>query len=466
MKTVAVIGGGITGLTAAFELEQRGTPVMLYEATDRAGGPIQTVREQGYLAECGPNTILETSPAIAALVRDLGLADRRLYSNPGASNRYLVRNGKVLPLPSSVSRFLRTRLFSGRAKMRLALEPFIRRATPIQEESVAEFVERRLGQEFLDYAIDPLVAGIYAGDPSRLSVKHAFPKLHAVEQEFGSLIIGQILGARARKRRGSVSKQNAPKFSFDTGLDLLTRTLHERLQSSIRLGQSVHSLRPGPGGWTLTGDGFTAEHSGVIVAIPGYRLANLAVNGVLAFSELKAIEHPPVASVVLGFRRDDVEHPLDGFGVLVPKVEKLDILGTIFSSSLFPGRAPEGHVTLTSYVGGCRAPELAHGTEATLARRTLADLTRLLGVKGPPTFCHIHVFRKAIPQYNVGYGQFLERIVQIEAHSPGLLIGGHSRCGISISDSIQSGLDMAGKMQLHLKQGNYSPTQNDYAEAI
>ena len=204
----------------------------------------------------------------------------------------------------------------------------------------------------------------------------------------------------------------------------------------------------------------------MIVAIPAYRLANLEVNGIFAFSELKAIEHPPVASVVLGFRRDDVEHPLDGFGVLVPKVEKLDILGTIFSSSLFPGRAPEGHVTLTSYVGGCRAPELAHGTEATLARRTLADLTRLLGVKGPPTFCHIHVFRKAIPQYNVGYGQFLERIAQIEAHSPGLLIGGHSRCGISISDSIQSGLDMAGKMQLHLKQGNYSPTQNDYAEAI
>ncbi len=200
MKSVAIIGGGITGLTAAFNLQQRGIPVTLYEGGGHVGGVIRTVQENGYLAECGPNTILETSPLIGELIRDTGLESRQLYSDPAADKRYLVRDKQLVNLPSSPLAFFATRLFSWRAKAGLLIEPFRRRAAADLEESLAEFVLRRLGREFLDYAINPFVAGVYAGDPERLSVKHAFAKLHALEQRYGSLIKGQIFGARERKR--------------------------------------------------------------------------------------------------------------------------------------------------------------------------------------------------------------------------------------------------------------------------
>jgi oxygen-dependent protoporphyrinogen oxidase len=470
MKPVAIIGGGITGLTAAFRLQGRKIPFQLYEAGPRVGGPIMTVRDGGYLAECGPNTILETSPVIPDLVRNLDLDDGRHYSNPLAANRYIVRNGRPVPLPNSMAKFLSTPLFSGGAKLRLACEPLIRRAPAGCEESVAEFVSRRLGGEFLDYAINPLVAGVYAGDPERLSVKHAFPKLHALEERYGSLIAGQFLGARERKRRGSVSKQNAPKFSFDEGLEVLTRTLHRSLDEFICLDQRIRMLRRTTDGWEATSHGrageATREHSAVIIAIPAHDLARLRIDGVAlpTLEPLRTIEYPPVASVVLGFRREDVEHPLDGFGILVPEVERLKILGTIFSSSLFPGRAPTGHVTLTAYLGGSRAPDLALSSEAKLIDDTVRDLQKLVGISGSPTYEHCFVFRKAIPQYNVGYGRFKELMARAEAVAPGLLIGGHCRCGISIGDSIASGFDLAEKTHVYLNQTmNHSVKDHEYA---
>ncbi|MEC8972284.1 MAG: protoporphyrinogen oxidase, partial [Verrucomicrobiota bacterium] len=185
---MAIIGGGITGLTAAFRLQQRGIPAVLFEAADRVGGVIQTVREGGYLAECGPNTILETSPLIGELVADLGLGDRRIDTSESAENRYIVRNKRPVKLPASPLGFLASPLFSCRAKARLLAEPFVRRAPADAEESLAQFVRRRVGREFLEYAINPFVAGVYAGAPETLSVREAFPKLHALEQRYGSLI--------------------------------------------------------------------------------------------------------------------------------------------------------------------------------------------------------------------------------------------------------------------------------------
>lgn len=457
MKSVAIIGGGITGLTAAFQLQKAGIPFTLYEGSDRVGGPIQSIREGKYLAECGPNTILETAPFISELVRGLGLESRRMYSDARAGNRYIARGGQPVALPTSALGFIKTPLFSAKAKLRLPLEPFIARSNPEIEESVGEFVVRRLGSEFLDYAINPMVGGVYAGDPALLSVKHAFPKLHALEQRYGSLIRGQIFGARERKRKGAVSKQNAPKFSFDEGLEVLTRSLHQKMQDSICLRHRISSLEYVEGRWRVTtkaDDKATVdEHAAVIVAIPAHDLARLNIGGVSFgdLSELKEIYYPPVASVVLGFRRQDVKHPLDGFGVLVPEAEGMNILGTLFSSSLFAGRAPEGHVTLTSYLGGARSPELATSSESALVENTLRDLRNLLGVTGAPTYRHTFVFQKAIPQYNVGYGRFKELMARVETGAPGLLIGGHCRCGISLGDSIASGQDLAERAQKHIE---------------
>src|SRR6185295_2615181 len=204
MNSVAIIGAGITGLTAAWKLQQQGIAVTVYEAGDRAGGVIQSVRQHGYLAESGPNTILETAPEIPALIRDLGLEPRRTYASAAAEKRYLVRDRKLIALPGSPLGFFRTSLFSADAKLRLLREPFIAPAPASREENLAEFVQRRLGREFLGYAINPFVAGVYAGDPHHLSVKHAFPRLYNLEQRYGSLIKGQVLGARERKRRAEV----------------------------------------------------------------------------------------------------------------------------------------------------------------------------------------------------------------------------------------------------------------------
>ncbi len=458
MKTIAVIGGGITGLTTAFRLQRQGFPVTVYEADARTGGVIQSIREQGYLAEFGPNTLLETSPKIGALIHDAGLLDRRLYSDPRAENRYLVRARKPVRLPGSLGGFIGTPLFSAGAKLRLLWEPFVRRAPADCEENVAQFVKRRIGQEFLDYAINPMIAGVYAGDPNRLSVRHAFPKLHALEQRYGSLIRGQIFGARERKRRAEVSKQNAKKISFDEGLQVLTDTLHQHLGAAVQLRSPVTAVRQQGANWSVTVHGPDGEeeheHSAVVYTGPAYRLATLKVETErpINFRLLSEIQYPPVASVVLGFRRADVAHPLDGFGMLIPEVERFHILGTLFSSSLFPKRAPEGYVTLTSYVGGTRAPDLALRSATDLVALTIEDLRVLLGVSGSPTFQHCCLFPKAIPQYEVGYGRFKKLMNDAEANAPGLFLAGNYRDGISLSDSLVSGWNTADRVILHLRQ--------------
>ena len=404
---------------------------------------------------------------------ELALESRRLYSDPAAANRYIARNGHPVALPSSPLQFVRTPLFSAKAKLRLAAEPFILRADANIEESVAEFVIRRLGAEFLDYAINPMVGGVYAGDPVVLSVKHAFPKLHALEQRYGSLIGGQILGARQRRKRGTVSKQNAPKFSFDEGLEVLIRALADRVHDSISLGHRISLLRRTEYGWTVfaksNGTETADEHSALIMAIPAHNLARLKFEGVdlSSLSALGEIYYPSVASVVLGFRREQVNHPLDGFGVLVPEAERMNILGTIFSSSLFPRRAPAGFVMLTAYLGGARAPELATCNEDMLVEHTLRDLRQLLGVTGAPTYRHCFVCKHSIPQYNLGFGRFKDLMTQAEASAPGLFIGGHCRNGISLGDSIASGREMAASVQQYLSQtSNLYHPENEFVATV
>lgn len=460
MSSVAIIGAGITGLTAAFYLKRHGIPVTVYESSGRVGGVIQSLKRDGYLAEFGPNTILETSPKIGQLVRDAGLAQRRLDPNPKAEARYVVRYKRPIEMPGSPLGFFTTELFSAKAKLAVLREPFVPRRRDDKEESIAEFVTRRLGQEFLDHAIDALVAGVYAGDPYKLSVPQAFPKLKQLEDRYGSLIKGQILGARERKKRGEVAKDRAAKFSFDEGLQVLPETLAAQLGDALRLNTNVTRLAQTSAGWALDvrehDEGFRVEHSAVIYCGTAYKLAELGLEArtPVRLDEFSEIRYPPVASVVLGFRREDVAHPCQGFGMLIPRVEGFKILGTIFSSALFPNRAPAGHLTLTSYVGGERYPELASLPPAQLFALTCEDLRTLLGVRGKPTFQHSVFYPKAIPQYVVGYGRYRQLMSQVETSAPGFFLAGHYRDGISLSDSIVSGCNVAERVAGFCRQSS------------
>jgi protoporphyrinogen/coproporphyrinogen III oxidase len=451
---VAIVGAGVTGLVAAFYLKRARIPVTLYESSERTGGVIRTVSRDGFLAECGPNSILETSPVVRELVSDLGLDSKRVYSAPAASARYLVRNGKLVLVPATPLGMFTSPLFSLPAKLRVALEPLVPRSAAGNDESVAQFVTRRLGREFLDRAINPLVAGIYAGDPTRLSLKHAFPKLHDVEQRYRSLIVGQIRGACERRERGEVSKQNAPKFSFVDGLQTLTDALARELEPNLRLRTPVAGLDADGDNWRLEMAGAVPlheEHSVVLLAAPSHRLAQLRLShSGTPLTALRGIRYAPITTLVFGFRRSDVAHPLNGFGVLVPEVEKRNILGAIFSSSLFPGRAPADHVTLTVYLGGMRSPELPGLPIARQIELALSDLRELLGVTGAPVFTHPTVFAKAIPQYELGFGDHLERMKQIEDSCPGVFLAGHFRNGISLSDCIVAGREAARRIAQHL----------------
>ncbi len=475
MKSVAIIGAGITGLTAAFYLKRKGIPVTVYEAGGRAGGVIQSIRRDGFLAECGPNMLLETSPKIAQLVRDAGLASRRLDSDPQAGARYVVRYRRPIAMPSSQLGIFTSELLSAKAKFALLREPFVPRRRDGREESIAEFVVRRLSREFLDQMIDALVAGIYAGDPHKLSVQQAFPRLAELEARHGSLIKGQIFGARERKRRGEIAKDRAPKFTFDEGLQVLPDTLAAQLGNLVKLNTPVTKLTQTEGGWRVSTAAGDLEHGAVIYCGTAHKLAELQIErgaglrpgetgipnragseagaplcpalDVSAFSEIR---YPPVASVVLGFRREDVAHPCQGYGMLIPKIEGFKILGTIFSSSLFPNRAPAGHVMLTSYVGGERQPDLASRPADELVALTCEDLRVLLGVKGRPVFEHTMLYPKAIPQYNVGYGRYRELMNVIENQAAGLFLAGHYREGVSLGDSIVSGGNVVQRVETFL----------------
>jgi oxygen-dependent protoporphyrinogen oxidase len=449
MKSVAIIGAGITGLTAAFYLKRAGWNVAVFEAGNRAGGVIQSIRKDGFLAEFGPNTILETSPKIKQLVIDAGLESRKLATDPKAEARFLVRYQQPIEMPGSPLGFLTTKLFTAKAKLAVLREPFIKPRRDSAEESIGQFVVRRFNQEFLDHAIDALVAGIYAGDPNKLSLPHAFPKLKALEDNYGSMIKGQIFGARDRKRRGEVAKDRAAKFSFDEGLQVLPDTLAKSLGDSLKLNTPVTKLTQTANGWRVTTASGEAEFDKVIYCGTAYKLVELGIEAAQqrrsteTFSE---ISYPPVSAVVLGFKREDVAHPCQGFGMLIPKIEGFKVLGTIFSSSLFPNRAPAGHVTLTSYIGGARYPELGLLPEKQLIETTLADLRVLLGVKGQPVFRQTATYPRAIPQYNVGYGKYRDLLTEIERTSPNLFFAGHYRDGVSLGDSIVSGVNIAERI--------------------
>ena len=449
---VAILGGGITGLAAAHRLTRQGRAVRLFDSAARLGGNIRSERAGDWLLEAGPNS-LQLTPALAALCTELKLSP--LVASKAAKNRYLVRGGRVLAAPSSPPSFFKTPLFSARGKLRLFGDLFLRPRQRPADVSLAEFAADHFGTEVVDYGLRAFVAGVYAGDASQLSARLSFPSLWEAERTHGSIIRGMIAAAKAKKARGE-ARGPTPLISFAEGLEALPRALASRLPAgSVELQARIIALEPTAGPdktWTVRWTGPDQnEHvetfGAVILALPASALATLPIGsaGERPLAGLEAVNYPPVSSLFLGYTREQVAHPLDGFGMLIPPVEKRDVLGMLFNSTLFPGRAPEGQVAITVMTGGALRPEMARLDDAALMVRVGAELGSLLGVRGEPVFMRRTVWPQAIPQYNLGYERILDQIAGVETAHPGLLIGGHIRDGIAVPQCLAAGEKLAAR---------------------
>ncbi len=451
MRDAIVVGGGISGLTVALELAGSGRDVRLFEASDRLGGVVRSERAGGFLLEHGPNTVLATSGELTRLLAAVGLSERVLWGDATSSKRFVVRDGRLCPVPTSPPAFLGTRLFRWRAKLRLLREPWIAPSAPDAVESLADFVVRRLGPEFLDYAINPFVSGVYAGRPEELEVRTAFSKVWELEQRYGSLIRGAIRGAKERKAReaaGEVAKDRARLFSFPEGNEELPQAMGRHLGAAARTGAEVRSVEPVAGGWRVEGLArgvpFVDEARSVVVALPLEGLRRVLPHDGLA--GLDEVPYPPLAVVFLGWSSEPGGRPRDGFGFLVPEKEHRSMLGTLWNSSLFPGRCPEGGAALTCFVGGRRDPALAALQDDELLARVRADLRDLMGIEAAPDYVRVTRYAEAIPQYTLGHARRLEAVARFEADHPGLFVGSNLVGGISVGDRIRHGASLAARV--------------------
>lgn len=447
MTDSIVIGAGISGLSAAYRLQEAGRSVIVVELADHVGGLIRSERADGYLLEHGPNSIQSNTPLIARYVRELDLSTHRVEASEAAQVRYLVKHGRPVAAPVSPTAILTSGLFGAGAKLRLMREPFVPPAPRDADETVAEFVRRRLGRDFLDYAINPFVAGVFAGDPEQLSMKHVFPALVELEQKHGSIIKGQI-----EKRRHPASLADTGlMFSFRNGIAQLTRALGERLDD-VRTSHRVEAFAPSAEGWNVSTTAGRLSARSVICTMPLYRLGDTALPDGFPTESLSKVTYAPMSVIFHGYRREDVRHPLDGFGMLVPEVERaFRILGTLFTSTIFPGRAPRDAVLLTTFVGGMRDPELAARSEEDLHRLVAEDLATLLGIRAEPALRRCVFWPKAIPQYDQGYDAVIEALQDAEEQFPGLFLAGNFRQGVSVGDSAHSGEDAGSRCDAYLR---------------
>lgn len=438
-----VVGAGISGLTVAFHLARKGRSPVVLESSGTVGGAIQTLRRDGWIFEQGPNTVLSSRPAVGRLIETAGLEKRTLHAAPSGKRRYLWKGNRLHALPSGPPGFLTTPLFSLGAKLRLLKEPWIGRPPEGTEESIAQFVRRRLGRQFLDYAVGPFVSGVYAGDPERLSVRWAVSRIWSLEHEHGSLIRGALARRKGPQPSGGM-------ISMDSGLDTLPHGLAERIEASggrVLTDTPCHALRKVDGGYEADTPEGTFRARRLVLAVPADAAAELLAE--ITGGESLPIAEIPYAPVVVasyGFRRTDVRHPLDGFGFLAPRKESLRPLGCLFPSALFPDRAPDGHVALAAFAGGRTDPEILDLDDEELHRVLLEDLDRALGFEGEPVFRELRRWPRAIPQYEVGHGRFVELAEQIEDDHAGIYLSGNWTGGVSVPDCIQSATELAERI--------------------
>lgn len=438
---VVVIGAGITGLATAYFLQREGARVTVVEKSGRPGGVIRSVRMDGFLFEHGPSSMPRLTPFLDTLFTDLEIRKAVEFASANATKRYIVRRGRLVSMPLGPRSAITTALFSTRGKLRVLREPFVRASKQEGEESLANFVKRRLGEDILDYAVDPFVAGVFAGVPEQLSVKAAFPKLYRLEQRYGSLIRGAIHGRKKQKKQDGIASEKPRMFSFKDGMETIVNALASRVTVLERT--DVRSVRRSRTGFELelrTPDGPKHIRCGALVlTIPAH--AYDSIDFEFDFQprlRLARVDYPPVTVVFFGFQKDvSVANP-DGFGFLVPEKERRAILGTIWNSSVFSHRAPAESIALTTFVGGRRQPDVASIPDGPLVEMVRSELRVLMGITQPPDVVTIKRWTRAIPQYVMGHLDIIGSLEQFERETPGFYTTGSFRGGISMTACIEN----------------------------
>lgn len=488
-KSVAVVGGGVSGLAAAYKLKSNGLSVTIFEAEGRAGGKIKSSSEDGYIWDEGANTMTESEKDVGRLIDELGLQEKKQY--PISQNkRYIVKNGMPQMIPSNPIALITSSFLSPQSKLKIFLEPFLWKhqgtksslkvSDECSQESVGQFFRRHFGTEVVDYLVDPFVAGTSAGDPESLSMRHAFPELWNLEKKFGSVFVGAIrskLTGKAKvngERKTSVEKTKHQRgsFSFHGGMQALIDMLCKELGGdNVKLNSKVLSLSCNVDGsspfssWSLSyaaNDANTKavrkdqSFDSVIMTAPLCNVQEMKFTKkgspfVLDF--LPKVNYLPVSVVVTAFKKENVRRPLEGFGVLVPSKEQqngLKTLGTLFSSMMFPDRAPNDQYLYTTFVGGSRNRDLAGAPLDELKQTVTSDLRKLLGIEGQPTFIRHIYWRNAFPLYGHDYNLVLEAIEKMEQNLPGFFYAGNHRDGLSVGKAITSGFKAADLVISHL----------------
>ncbi|HRR87489.1 MAG TPA: protoporphyrinogen oxidase [Phycisphaerae bacterium] len=477
-KRIIVVGGGVSGMAAAYRVAElaaaRGTPidVRVLEARDQLGGSLVTNRHDGFLVEAGPDSFITQKPWALALCKRLGLTDEIIPTNPAFRRTFVVRKGRLHPIPegflllapSRIMPFVTSRLFSWPGKLRMGLDLIL----PAKDhghdgdESLASFVRRRFGREALERVAQPLVGGIYTADPEMLGLRATMPRFLEMEAEHRSLILGMRRAAKAmarasKQRNTAQSVDSGARYSMfvslASGMSRLIEVLRSRLPAdAIRTNAPVTRIAPVRNRWQVSlADGTGEIADGVILTCAAYHSAELVrtLDTSLA-DDLASIDYASSATMSLAYRREDVPGPLDGFGFVVPFVENRTLIAVTFNSVKFAGRAPDGWVLMRAFLGGAMQPEVYEMDDARLRDAVLRDLRDLLGIEAPPRFVELYRWPRSMPQYPVGHLHAVAAIHRKLATWPGLAIGGSAFGGVGIPDCVHSGETAAEAVVTHV----------------
>ncbi|MEM9719614.1 MAG: protoporphyrinogen oxidase [Bacteroidota bacterium] len=433
---IIIVGAGITGLALGELLKRKNIPFRIIEASQRPGGNMSSLQMGPYLIEEGPNS-LQMNDQLFYWLTQLQLSEDVVYSLPAAKNRYILKSSKYQKLPKGPQSLLLNTSLSLQAKKRIINERRVKSLAP-HNESIDAFFRRRFGDEITDYVVYPFVSGIYAGDPKQLMVKAAFPNLLKWEKSYGSLLVGMI-----KQRNDQVHKGI---FSFQEGLQRLVDRLADKVSAEISFDQEVSRLYASDPMYLHMNKGKGIEGNKIVLTVPAYQAAKILQSSYPQIAkDIAKIYSPPVSVVYTAYKKQQIKHSLRGFGALHNQVERSNTLGTLFSSSVFPNRCPDGEVLLTTFVGGSLHPNWALAPEAEIKERVTEDHQRFLGVKGEPVFQHLRKWEKAIPQYTVDIYPAWEHEETLENH--GIYLGGNWIGGISVVSCIRRAFYLANKLE-------------------